>query len=149
MDDYNSRLSPLEALMKVWRKRREKLRKEAVVLDKDDTQDNQRNCNIAYGRFQEASKCSSDLRRVLNKMLKDSIVHKSMAQHSNDPKHKHHNRCLLYCWSYKPHHHNGVEIVLSYCLKLKRCIYPELFDQEHPADCPVNSIRELAGLEKI
>lgn len=142
-------LTSLHKLVNAWRKRREKLRKETLILDKKDTQTNQRNCDIAYGKFQEASKCSGDLKRVLNKMVKDGVAQEGAAQNSKKQKPEYYNRCLLYCNSHKTYHHSGTKIVLSYCIRLQRSVYAEQYDQKHPKDCPVNSIRVLAGLEEI
>ena len=142
-------LKPINNLVNTWKKRREKLRKECFVGDKKDTPANQRNSNIAYGKFQEASKCSGDLRRVLNKMVNDGVVQEGTAQNSKVKNPEYHNRCLFYCKSHKNYHHDGIKIVLSYCIRLQRSIHAEQFDQVHPTDCPVNSMRLLAGLEKI
>jgi len=142
-------LTELHNLVKRWRKRREKLRKSSKAFAKNKTKANEYHSNIEYGRFMEIEKCASELIRVLNRMVKDGMVHKGTAQHSKEQLPKYANRCLLYCQSYKEYYHDGDKITPSYCIRLKRSILSEHNNLVHPEDCPVNNIRILAGLKEI
>ena len=143
-------LKPLAKLVKSWRNRRARLRKEAQDLNKNkQSKANVYHSNIAHGKFQEVEKCASELSRVLNRMVKDGVVQEGTAHYSNEQKPKYINRCILYCRSHIDYKHDGSRIIPSYCIRLKRSVMAEHNNYEHPEDCPNNQIRQIVGLEKI
>ncbi len=97
------------------------------------------------GRLKEVEKCASELARVLGSMQKTSAVksgkeEKVLVLTANCQC----TGCLSYVNFY---YHPTKGIIHGFCIRLKRSIYPEWYDNNHPKDCPSNKFRKLAGLK--
>lgn len=134
-------LTKLHVLKKRWRKRREKLRKEAEALGKNAKRSvaNRHHSDVNYGRFHEVEKCASELASILGGMQKAGTV-----EVRDGPKVK--AQCLQ-CQSYKSSYNHVGGIYPHFCIRMQRSIYPEMYDGKHPKDCPDNKFRKLAGLK--
>ena len=64
-------ITQLKKLIKKWKKRRDKLGKQASALRKIDTEANKKHSYIFFGEFREIEKCRSELVAILNKMIKE------------------------------------------------------------------------------